>query len=239
MRRVGAAVFTAVALTAGCSDAGGPRTRTLTVFAASSLTAALTAEGRAFEKAHPGVRVRFSFAGSQTLVAQLKQGAPADVLATADTESMAAAGLSASRVFARNRLAIVTAPGNPKRVEALSDLGRNDLRVVLAGPNVPVGRAARKALAEAGVSVDPVSLEQDVKGVISKVRLGEADAGIGYVTDIRAARGTVSGTELPEVSNAYPVAVVKDSDEARAFADFLLTAEGQAVLASFGFAPPS
>src|SRR5688572_29298889 len=105
MRRVGAAVFTAVALTAGCGDDGGPRTRTLTVFAASSLTAALTAEGRAFEKAHPDVRVRFSFAGSQTLVAQLKQGAPADVLATADTATMAAAGLSESRVFARNRLA--------------------------------------------------------------------------------------------------------------------------------------
>ena len=213
--------------------------RTLTVFAASSLTSSLSAVGKAFESSHPGLHIRFSFAGSQTLVAQLKQGAPADVLATADTSSMAAAGLTGARVFARNRLSIVTAPGNPKKVTTLSDLARSGLRVVLAGPTVPVGKAARKALADAHVRVSPVSLEQDVKGVVTKVRLGEADAGIAYATDLRAAAGAVDGTELPEITSSYPVAVVKPGKDATAFADFLLSDSGQALLASFGFLPPS
>ncbi|MBK5305952.1 MAG: molybdate ABC transporter substrate-binding protein [Frankiaceae bacterium] len=239
MRRVPAAVLAAIAFTGGCSSDSASGARTLTVFAASSLTAVLTAEGRAFETAHPGLQVRYSFAGSQALVAQLKQGAPADVLATADTATMASSGLADSRVFARNRLAIITAPSNPERVTTLSDLGRKGLRIVLAGPSVPVGKAAREALADAGVTVEPVSLEQDVKGVVSKVRLGEADAGIAYVTDVKAARGAVAGTELSQISNSYAVAVVKDSDAARAFTDFLLSAESRSTLASFGFLPPS
>jgi molybdate transport system substrate-binding protein len=223
----------------GASDNAPQSSRTLTVFAASSLTAALTAVAHAFEDARSGVRVRFSFAGSQSLVAQVKQGAPADVLATADIASMTASGLSGSRVFARNRLAIITAPGNPKHVATLADLGRAGLRVVLAGPTVPVGRAAAKALASAGVTVHPLSLEQDVKGVVAKVRLGEADAGIAYATDLRAAGGAVAGTGLSEASNSYPVAVVRNGTDARAFTDFLLSSEGQLLLASFGFLPPS
>jgi molybdate transport system substrate-binding protein len=211
----------------------------LTVFAASSLTAAFTAIGKSFETAHAGVHVRFSFAGSQALVAQLAQGAPADVLATADTTSMAASGLNDSRVFARNRLALVTAPGNPKHLTGLTDLANRDLRVVLADPSVPVGRAAQKALTAAHVVVKPLSLEQDVKGVITKVRLGEADAGIAYVTDVRAADGAVAGTDLPGVSNSYPVAVVKAGTDATAFADYLLSADGQSQLASYGFLPPT
>src|SRR4051812_15941216 len=198
MTRVAAAAFFAVAL-AACGSSGGAGTaptRTLTVFAASSLTSSLTAAGKTFETAHPGVHVRFSFAGSQALVAQLKQGAPADVLATADAASMAASGLSGSRVFARNRLAVITAPGNPKHISTLADLRRAGVRVVLAGPTVPVGKAAGKALAAAHVVVKPVSLEQDVKGVVTKVRLGEADAGIAYATDVQAAHGDVAGTEL-------------------------------------------
>jgi molybdate transport system substrate-binding protein len=238
-----ALVLAALVLT-GCGSSSTPASRaapsrTLTVFAASSLTAALTAAGMSFESAHSGVHVRFSFAGSQALVAQLKQGAPADVLATADTASMAAAGLSGARVFARNRLAIITSPDNPKHVSTLADLARKDLRVVLAGPTVPVGRAANKALAAAHVAVKPVSLEQDVKGVVTKVRLGEADAGIAYVTDVKAAKGDVAGIDLPEISNSYPVAVVKAGGDAIAFADFLLSPDGQALLASYGFLPPS
>jgi molybdate transport system substrate-binding protein len=211
----------------------------LTVFAASSLTTAFTAAGKAFEASHPAVHVRFSFAGSQALVAQLKQGAPADVLATADAASMTESGLSGARVVARNQLAIITAPGNPKHVTPLADLAGPALRVVLAGPTVPVGKAASKTLAAAHVVVEPVSLEQDVKGVVTKVRLGEADAGIAYVTDVQAAKGAVAGTNLPGISNSYPVAVVKASADASAFADFLLSAEGQSLLASFGFLPPS
>ena len=214
-------------------------THQLTVFAAASLTKAFAAEGAAFEKAHPGVHVTFSFAGSQALVAQLKQGAPADVLATADTASMAAAGLADAKVFARNRLAIITGAGNPKKIGTLADLARPGVRTVLAGPTVPVGKAAAKALRAAGVTVKPVSLEQDVKGVVTKVRLGEADAGVAYVTDVKAAKGDVVGTELPGISNSYPVAVVNASADAQAFADFLLSADGQAVLASFGFLPPA
>jgi molybdate transport system substrate-binding protein len=231
-------------LLTGCGGSSSPTadaepSRTLTVFAASSLTTAFTAVGKSFEAAHSGVHIRFSFAGSQALVAQLKQGAPADVLATADTGSMTDSGLSGARVFARNRLAIITAPDNPKHVTTLADLARKDLRVVLAGPTVPVGKAAGKALTAARVVVRPVSLEQDVKGVVTKVRLGEADAGIAYVTDVKAAKGTVAGTDLPEISNSYPVAVVKAGADASAFADFLLSAAGQAVLASYGFLPPS
>lgn len=213
--------------------------RTVVVFAASSLTTSFTAEGNAFQAAHPGVHVRFSFAGSQSLVAQVEQGAPADVLATADLASMTAAGRPDARVFARNRLAIITAPGNPKHLEALDDLARPGLRVVLGGPTVPVGKAARKALSAAGVTVKPVSLEQDVKGVVTKVRLGEADAGIAYVTDVTAAAGAVSGLALTGVSNSYPIAVVRAGADASAFDDFVLSSQGQAVLASFGFLSPT
>ena len=236
------ALVAVAALLAACGSSGSaarPETRTLTVFAASSLTTVFTAAGKDFESAHPGVQVRFSFAGSQALVAQLKQGAPADVLATADAASMAAAGLAGSRVFARNRLSIITAPGNPKHVLALQDLGRAGLRVVLAGPTVPVGKAAGKALAAAHVTVHPVSLEQDVKGVVTKVRLGEADAGIAYATDVRAAHGDVDGIDLPGVSNSYLVGVAKSGQDATAFADFLLAPAGQALLASYGFLQPS
>lgn len=237
------AAVAAAALVAGCSSAGttnrATSSRTLTVFAASSLTSALTAAGKAFERSRPGVHVRFSYAGSQSLVAQLKQGAPADILATADAASMADSGLSGARVFARNRLAIITAPNNPKHVTALADLARKDVRVVLAGRTVPVGKAARQALAAAHVVAEPVSLEQDVKGVVTKVRLGEADAGIAYVTDVKAAKGAVAGTDLPEISNSYPVAVVRPGADATAFVDFLVSPEGQSVLASYGFLPAS
>jgi molybdate transport system substrate-binding protein len=241
-----AAALAAVALVTACGSSSSTashslaaRSRTLTVFAASSLTQAFAAEGKAFEAGRPGVRVTFSFAGSQSLVAQILQGAPADVLATADAASMAAAELSGARVFARNRLSIITAPGNPEHVTALADLARPGLRVVLAGPTVPVGKAAAKALTAAGVTVKPVSLEQDVKGVVTKVRLGEADAGIAYVTDVSSAKGAVAGTPLPAISNSYPAAVVKRGDDATAFCDFLLTPAGQSVLASFGFLPPA
>ena len=243
MKRIAFMLLAASVAACGASSSGGAtgdgHLRTLTVFAASSLSSVFAAEGKAFEAARAGVRVTFSFAGSQALVAQVKQGAPADVLATADTSSMAAAGLTGPRVFARNRLSIITAPQNPKHVTTLADLARPGLRVVLAGPTVPVGKAARTALAAAGVTAHPVSLEQDVKGVVTKVRLGEADAGIAYVTDVSAAKGTIDGTALPGVSNSYPVAVVKQGADAQAVCDFLISPSGQSVLASFGFLPPS
>jgi molybdate transport system substrate-binding protein len=218
------------------TTAATPKADKVLVFAASSLTKVFTAEGKAFQASHPGATVTFSFAGSQSLVAQLAQGAPADVLATADATSMSAARLTGARVFARNRLAIITAPGNPQHLLTLTDLARPGLRLVLGGPTVPVGRAARTALAAAHVQVHPRSLEQDVKGVVTKVRLGEADAGIAYATDVTA---DVAGVPLPGISNSYLIAVVRPTAGSRDFVDFVLSTAGQAILRAAGFLPPA
>ena len=192
------ALLVLVLLLAGCgsSDASSsgasppgadPLAAPLTVFAAASLTESFGELGRVYEQAHPGADVTFSFAGSQSLVAQVQQGAPADVVATADTATLdAVAGELAApaRVLARNRLAIVTERGNPLGLRTLADLARPGVTLVLAGPAVPAGKAARVALQAAGVQVAPVSEEPDVKAVVQRVALGEADAGIAYVTDV-------------------------------------------------------
>jgi molybdate transport system substrate-binding protein len=183
-------------------------------------------------------------------VAQIRDGAPADVLATADEPTMATvrdAGLLAGPpvVFARNRLTIVVEPGNPKGVTGLADLAREDLVVVLAAPEVPVGRYARELLSRAGVTVTPRSLEANVKAVVTKVSLGEADAGIAYVTDVRAASLKVASVEIPEATShlaTYPVAVLARSarpDEAKAFVARLLSERGREILRSHGFEPPA
>lgn len=220
-------------LLAGCGAQAQERTQ-VTVLAAASLQRAFTAAATAYEASHPGVDVVLSFAGSQTLVAQVRQGAPADLLATADVPTVASVRSSlrrAPQVFAHNRLAVVTAPGNPERVTSLADLARPGLRVVLAAPSVPAGRAAARALAAAGVAVRPVSLADAVTGVIGAVRLGEADAGIAYVTDLGAG---VAGTPVPGTRTDLALGVLTSRGEG--FAGFLLGAEGRAVLARFGFA---
>jgi len=220
-----------------------------TVYAAASLTAAFKAAGSNFQKAHSGTTIDFNFAGSPTLVAQIQQGANGDVFASADQPNMQKlvdAGLvqGLPTVFARNKLAIVVAPGNPKRVTGLADLGRQGLIVVLCGPTVPCGRYGAQALANAGVMVAPASLETDVKSVVSKVSLGEADAGIAYVTDIKAAGTTVVGVPIPDGQNvvaSYPIGVLKGTQNAplaKAFIDYLVSADGQNALASFGFTSP-
>ncbi len=254
-RTLAPALALLLALTAcGADDGDGaaapaassdPAATALTVFAAASLTESFTELGEAYEAAHPGADVTFSFAGSQALVAQVQQGAPADVLATADQRSVeAVAGELAGspQVFAKNQLAIVTEPGNPLGLTGLADLAVADVKVVLADDSVPVGRASAAALEAAGVVVRPVSEEQDVKAVLQKVRLGEADAGIVYVTDVRSAGDDVAGVQLPGVTNAYPLAALADAPHraaADAFVAFVLSAQGQAVLASYGFLPPS
>jgi molybdate transport system substrate-binding protein len=238
----------AVALSAGCggsSPASGEGQRELTVFAAASLTDAFTQLGDQFTAAHPDVRVTFDFAGSSDLVTQLQQGAPADVLATADGSNMdkVAGKTGAPRDFAGNRLMIAVEPGNPRHITGLVDLAAEDLKVVLAAPEVPAGKYAEEALAKAGVTVQPVSLEESVKGVVTKVSLREADAGIVYVTDVDAAQGRIDGVEIPEAQNVlatYPIATLTDSahlDDAQAFVDLVLSAEGQKVLARYGFLP--
>jgi len=228
---------------AGCGEDQSTETP-LTVFAAASLTDAFTELGEEFAAARPGAAPRFSFAGSGDLALQIREGAPADVFASADVVALQSAGdaVDASRVFARNRMAIVVAPGNPHAVKGLADLGRDDLKVVLAAADVPAGRYAAEILERTQVAVRPVSLEATVKGVVSKVALGEADAGIVYVTDVTAAKDTVGGVSIPDAQNAvaeYPIARVaaaEHADEAAAFVDFVLSPEGQAVLARYGFA---
>jgi molybdate transport system substrate-binding protein len=226
-------------------DSAAGEMRELNVFAAASLTEVFTRIGDDFTAAHPDVKVTFNFAGSNDLVTQLQQGAPADVLATADTASMDKAGdlVDAPRPFAANKLVIAVAPGNPEAITGLADLSRDDLKVVLAAPEVPAGKYAAEVFLRAGVEVQPVSLEVTVKGVVTKVALGEADAGIVYVTDVAAAGGDVAGVPIPDDQNVvavYPLGPVAASEltgDAFAFVDFVLASEGQDLLAEAGFLP--
>src|SRR4051794_16514083 len=244
MKRLAAATAAVVIATVtGCagSSSGTPAAQKsavkLTIFAASSLTNAFSAEAAAFAQ-KTGDQTTFSFAGSQELVAQLRQGAPADVVATADLPTMLKVPHgSDAKVFARNRLVIVTARGNPKHVTGLADLARSDLVVVLAAPSVPAGKYAGKALAAAHVTAHPKSLEDNVRGVLTKVLLGEADVGIVYASDALSSAKNVTAIRIPESPIAsYPVLAVHP--EGQAFIDFLLSPQGQAILARYGFLPP-
>jgi molybdate transport system substrate-binding protein len=218
------------------------------IFAAASLTAAFQNAAAAFSRQAPQYSTRLNFAGSPTLVAQIQQGAPADVFASADRSNMDRArqlGLvDEPRVFASNRLEIVVGRGNPKGVHGLQDLARGDLVVVLAAPAVPAGSYARQILGRAGVSVSPKSEETDVKAVVTKVALGEADAGIVYATDVRAGGSQVEGIPIPDADNLtarYPIATVKGARNAagaRAFVAFIISGAGQRYLRDQGFGPP-
>ena len=227
------------------TSSASPEPSQLTVFAAASLTDAFTELGDDFTAAHPGVDVVLSFGASSDLVRQIQDGAPADVFASADTINMDKAGdlVSTPQIFAGNELKIAVAPGNPEHITGLADLSRKDLKVVLAAPEVPVGNYANEILDRAGVTVKPVSFEENVKGVVTKVALGEADAGIVYVTDVSAAKGDVDGVDIPQSQNliaSYPIATVVASgspENAQAFVDLVLSNEGQQVLASLGFLP--
>jgi molybdate transport system substrate-binding protein len=246
-----AAVLAAMVLPlAGCGGgqpAGGTSASPgeLKVFAAASLTAAF---GRLAERsaANGGTRVTFNFAGSQALATQIRQGAPADVFASADAANMDRVRdlVGTTHSFASNLLQIVVEKGNPKGVTGLRDLARDDLKVVLAAEEVPAGKYAGQILDRAGVRVRPVSREDNVKAVVTKVALGEADAGIVYVTDVTAGGDRIQGVGIPAGQNVvatYPIATVKASgsqERAQAFVDLVRSAEGQAILRSFGFLPP-
>jgi molybdate transport system substrate-binding protein len=238
----------ALVLVSGCggsasSDTGGT---TVTVLAASSLTQAVEDITAAYRAAHPDVRLRFSLAGSQELASQVRQGAPADVIVTADEPTMKDLGdaVLTPVVIATNQLTIVVAAGNPKGITRLDDLARSDVVTVLAAPAVPVGHYARTVLDSAGVTVAARSEEPDVRAVLTRVRLGDADAGIVYVTDIAAAEDDVDGVEIPAEVNViarYPAAVIADTqraDEATDFVKWLASTEGHDVLAKLGFASP-
>lgn len=229
------------------SDAasGAPKAD-LTVLAASSLTDAFKKAGAAYEKENPGTKVTFSFAGSQELAAQVKQGAPADALVTADTKTMD--GLSGETgtptVIAKNRLVIAVGEGNPEKVGNLKDLADTKLKVVLAAPEVPVGRYSEQILDAQKIAVKPVSQEPNVRAVLSKVELGEADAGLVYKTDAETAPDKVDAIDIPDAENAvasYPAATLKGSkhsEAAAAFVAWLSTPAAQKILQGAGFQQP-
>jgi molybdate transport system substrate-binding protein len=238
----------AVIVMAGCGRSTwtgyAPLYPPLTIFAASSLQLAFDKIGQAAISRHIASPT-FDYAGTQTLTAQLQQGAPGDIFASADPTHMTTlegAGLisGTSRMFAHNRLEIAVAKGNPKGIQTLADLSRANFVVVLADPSVPAGKYAQQALTKAHVTVHPASLEIQVTGVLSKVALGEADAGIVYVSDI-ATSGNVDGVTVPDDQNIiadYPIAVLKSTTNqtaANAFVDLVLSPDGQAILKAAGF----
>jgi molybdate transport system substrate-binding protein len=247
----GVAIVGVLALTAASVSA-----ETVHVFAAASLTEAFRDVALAYEMAHPGDSVELNFAGSQVLRMQIEQGAPADVFASADpvhAEALRGAGLlGVGRVFAKNKLVVVVPPGEAK-VRRVQDLVRPGLKIVIAGPTVPAGRYTAEVLArldaaglygddfQARVRANVVSQETNVRAVLSKVVLGEADAGFAYVTDA-AGSDTVRTIEVPiryNVVAEYPIGVVtrsKAEKRAQAFVEFVLSREGQGVLGKYGFA---
>jgi molybdate transport system substrate-binding protein len=220
----------------------------ITVLAAASLTESFKELGKRFEAAHPGTTVTFSFAASSALAQQIGSGAPADVFASASQKNMdqvvSAGGASDPKVFAKNVMEIATPPSNPAGVTSVDDLAKSSVKTALCQPQVPCGSVAAKVFSNAQVTVTPVTLEPDVKSVLSKVQLGEVDAGVVYVTDVKAAGDKVKGVEIPSTVNAstsYPIAPLTKSGNAavaRAFVDFVLSPEGQGVLATAGFEGP-
>ncbi|QQD75601.1 molybdate ABC transporter substrate-binding protein [Curtobacterium sp. YC1] len=233
----------------GPSDPESDVTGSITVFAAASLQQPFTTIAGQFESAHPGASVAFSFAGSSDLVTQIRNGAPADVFAAADTATMAelsSADLAdgSPRDFATNTIEIAVAPGNPLRIAGLDDLTDPDVQLVTCARPVPCGAAAAAAADAAGVDLRPVSEEQSVTDVLGKVESGQADAGLVYVTDVRGADGRVDGVPVSQAAdavNTYSIGVLRESADpelARAFAAAVRSAVGQRVLSAAGFGTP-
>ncbi|MFZ2527459.1 MAG: molybdate ABC transporter substrate-binding protein [Rhodococcus sp. (in: high G+C Gram-positive bacteria)] len=222
---------------------------TITVFGAASLKATFTELGAQFEGMHPGATVDFNFAGSSDLVAQITQGAPADVFASADTANMdkavAADTVSGAPAnFATNILTIVTEPGNPKGIASFADLARTDLNVVVCAPQVPCGNATGRIETATGVDITPVSEESSVTDVLGKVTSGQADAGLVYVTDATTAGDKVTAVPFPESAdavNTYPIAVLENSQNpelATKFVTFITGDEARPVFEAAGFGAP-
>jgi molybdate transport system substrate-binding protein len=266
MKRATLLVLLIAALLASCSPEATPAPvltsgpRTLTVFGAASLTDAFTEIGKAFEAAHPGVTVSFNFAGSQTLSTQLTQGAVADVFASAnhtEMDKVVAANLAQKdtpKDFLTNKLVILLPKDNPANVQTLQDLAKPGLKLVLADASVPAGKYARQILdnisrdASFGsdfstkVLANVVSNETDVKQVVSKVQLGEADSGIAYISDAIAAPElkTINIPDNYNVIAKYPLAALAGAPQAELASEFVayvLSPEGQATLKKWGFTP--
>lgn len=220
---------------------------TITVLAAASLTSSFTELADAFEAAHPGVRVRLAFNSSATLAQQAVDGAPADVLATADSATMRSAEAALAdepRLFASNTMVLVTPADNPADLTSFEGLDSAAVSYVTCVPTAPCGAAADALLTGSGIAAPPVSREIDVKAVLARVTEGEADAGIVYATDARAAGTAVTTLEIPGAATrltTYPIATLEQSthpDLARAFVELVTSATGQRTLRSAGFGPP-
>jgi len=220
----------------------------ITVFAAASLTGSFTALGQQFQAAHPGTAVTFSFGASSALATQITQGAPADVFASASARNMdqvvAAEAANEPTTFAQNEMEIAVPPANPAGITRLADLAEPGVKVALCQSAVPCGATAEKVFANAELTVKPVTQEADVKSTLAKVRLGEVDAAVVYVTDVLAAATVVRGIEIPAAVNAstsYPIATTTSSRNpalAAAFVQYVLSADGAAVLKEAGFTTP-
>jgi len=235
---------------AGSSAGSSPAlSGSITVLAAASLQKTFTALGKTFEAQHPGVTVKFSFGGSDTLAAQINQGAPADVFASANQTTMqtvqkAGNTTGTPTVFVKNTLEIAVPPGDPKGVKTLADLTKPGIKVAECASTVPCGSAAVKALAAAGVKLTPVTFETDVTAALTKVELGEVDAALVYHSDILGAGGKVDGVVFSTAAvavNSYPIDVLKDAanpSAAQAFEAFILSPSSEQVLQQAGFQAP-
>ncbi|MFC9353217.1 molybdate ABC transporter substrate-binding protein [Arthrobacter sp. NPDC057013] len=245
-----AASTTAQTGSASTSTGGGQAaTGTVTVYAAASLKATFTRIASEFEAANPGTKVTLNFAGSSDLVTQIAQGAPADVVASADTKNMAK--LSDARLidgtasnFATNVLEIAVPPANPASVSSFADLAKPGVKVVVCAPQVPCGSATEKVEKATGTTLKPVSEEASVTDVLGKVTSGEADAGLVYVTDVKTAGDKVKGipfSESDQAVNTYPISTVgssKNKELAKAFIAMVTGSEGKKVLSDAGFGTP-
>jgi molybdate transport system substrate-binding protein len=230
------------------STAAPTFTGSLNVFAAASLTGAFNAAKPMLESQNPGFSLTYNTAGSNTLAAQIQQGAPADVFASADQPNMnklVSAGLVETPVnFVKNKLEIAVAPGNPKHITSLQDLAKSGVTVVLGSPGVPFGDYTRQVEQRLGITITPKSLAPDVKTAITQVSSGEADATVVYTTDVRSAGSSVTGVPLPDSIQptiTYPIAVVKATHNQSAAQEFVQSAQNGVVqqeLISMGFLAP-
>jgi len=248
---IGPIVGFVVALSACGGDEGGSggqaEASRVTVFAASSLTQAFEAMAVELEEDSPDTTIRFNFGSSSDLATQLEQGARGDVYASADEANMTRivdADLVEGEpsVFVKNSLEIIVAAGNPEDIRSLEDLENSDLVLSLCNEECPAGKYAAEALAKAGVSVKPDSLETEVKAVVTRLQVGEADAGIVYASDVASAVGEVEGVPIPDDVNViatYPIAELTDASSAAGeFVDFALSERGRAILEEHGFIVP-
>jgi molybdate transport system substrate-binding protein len=265
MRRFAlAAVLLAATAVAGCSSSsssstasgsGSPaasspaaQTGTITVFAAASLKETFTQLGQQFGAAHPGDTVKFSFGASSALAEQINSGAPADVFASAATKNMdqvvSAGNASNPQNFAENVMEVAVPPSSPAKVTSVNDLAKSSVKTALCQPQVPCGVVAAEVFKNAKITVKPVTLQPDVKSVLTQVELGNVDAGVVYVTDVQAAGSKVKGVTIPAAVNAstlYPIAALTHSQEpsvARAFVAYVLSPAGEQVLKAAGFEQP-